>query len=71
MDRGTWRATVHAVAERLKDFHYSLYRFIKSKNVPHLGDVEEWGRQYRSGDKGVYRKSMYLPLNFAVNLKLF
>ena len=43
VDKGAWRATVHGVAKRLNNFHYSLCRFIKSKNVPHLEDIDSGG----------------------------
>ena len=38
-----WWATVHGVAKRLNNFYCSLCGFIRSKNVPHLEDVDSVG----------------------------
>ena len=35
-----------------------------------MSDVDGWGPVCR-GEQELYRNSVYLPLNFAVNLKLF
>ena len=46
------------------------YRLIIVTNVPLCGEGDDKGGGYASVRQGAYGKSLYVPLNFAVTLKL-